>query len=78
MIDPGSDFGYVFGRQDGPTQAQEAAKMAKTGPRGRQDGPQEASKTAPRASKKRIPRPKFGIGRQEPPRASRDPSKTNF
>ena len=67
MIDPGNDFGSVFGRQDGPRQAQEAAKMAKTGPRGRQDGPQEASKTAPRGLKKRVP---LTLVRYWPPRAS--------
>ena len=47
MIHLGAVLSSDFGAQDGPRQAQEAAKMAKTAPRGRQDGP----KTAPRRPK---------------------------
>ena len=62
--------------------AKTAPRGPKTTPKGSQDGP----KTAPqgpqdgpkRPPKNGVPAPWSGIGRREPPRAPRDPSKTNF
>ena len=46
-------------------------RRPKTVPKGRQDGPK-------RPPKNRLPASFFGIGRQKPPRAPRDPSKSDF
>ena len=54
-----------------PRRARRAQEAAKTAPRGRQDGPK-------RLPKNRSPPSIFGIGRQEPPRAPQDPSRSDF
>ena len=65
---------FLHGFLDG----QEAAKTAKTAPRGRQDGPRGRQDGPKRVPKKRGPPSFFGIGRQEPLRTPRDPSKIDF
>ena len=57
---------------------QEAAKTAKTAPRGRQDGPRGRQDGPKRVPKNRVSLSFFGIGGQEPPRTPRDPSKIDF
>ena len=74
----GATLGQILDAKTGPRQAQEAAKMAKTAPRGRQDVPRDGQDDANRVQKNRVPLFFFGIGRQEPPRAPRDPSKRDF
>ena len=61
-----------------PRRAQEPVKTAKTAPRGRQDGPRGRQDGPKRIPKNRPPPSFFGIGRQEPPRTPRDPSKIDF
>jgi len=58
---------FLHGFLDG----QEAAKTAKTAPRGRQDGPKRVPKNRGAPSF-------FGIGRQELPKIPLEPSKIDF
>ena len=72
LIDFDIDFKTA---QEGPKTAQDGDPSAKTAPRGPQDGP----KMAPRGPKSwDVFSCFFDLGRQEPPRAPRDPSKTDF
>ena len=65
-----------------PRRAQDGPKRPPRRPRRPQEAAktgQETAKTAPkRVQKNRFPTSFFGIGRQEPPRAPRDPSKRDF
>ena len=77
-IEVESTLGPILAAKTGPRRAQEAAKTAKTASRGRQDGPRDGQ-DGPKRVQKNVSPPSFiGIGRQERPRASRDPSKTDF
>ena len=77
-VDIWSTWGPISAAKTSPRRAQEAAKTAKTAPRGRQDGPRGRQDGPKRVPKNRGPPSFFGVGRQEPPRTPRDPSKIDF
>ena len=72
-IEVESTLGPILAAKTGPRRAQEAAKTAKTAPRGRQDEPRDGQDGPQEGPKKRSFFSFFGIGRQEPPRAPLGP-----
>ena len=69
-IEVESTLGPILAAKTGPRRAQEAAKTAKTAPRGRQDGPRDGQDGPQEGPKKLMPLPLF---RYWPPEAPKSP-----